>query len=89
MSKNKTIDTEGISKIKAATNELENFITSLNGKKIDLSKEKNFSQGPYLHQDSENITEKESAAYERENKQVFDFIQSIKTQIYDIFRKYK
>jgi len=83
----KNNNTKGIEEITKTIKELENFVQSLNGKQINLGKEKTFIQGPYLHQDSENSTEEESAKYERDNKQVFDYLQSLNLQINNIFKK--
>jgi len=38
-------------------------------------------EGPYLHQDSEDKTEKESAQFELDEPGFFNFIRNIKTRI--------
>lgn len=61
------------------------IINDLDGKKIDLSKQSTFIRGAYLHQDTDEVTEEESAAFERENPELFNFLRSIDDEIGDLF----
>ncbi len=60
---------------------------SYNGQIVDLSQAEIFTQGPYLHQDSEDSTEEESAAFERNNPELFNFLQSISLEVDNILKR--
>ncbi len=74
-------------KSKADTTELDDLIKkikrmkelaeSYDGKKIDLNKEHVFVASNFLHQDRPGQTKEQSAAFERNNKRLFDFVRSI------------
>lgn len=62
------------------------FINNLSGQEIDLGKFTTISYGPYLHQNSENVSEEESAKFEAENKKVFDFLRTIENNFRDLIQ---
>lgn len=55
------------------------------GQIIDLAKEKTFVKGPFLHHDTEEKSEEESAKFERNNPEMFNFLRSLDDQIRDLF----
>ena len=61
------------------------LIEKKDGQVIDLVKEKTFTRGPFLHQDTEEISEKESARFERDNPELFNFLRALDDQIRDQF----
>jgi len=57
---------------------LEQTVNYEDGRIVDLSRESVFVEGgPFLHQATAERSEKESAAYERNNKRLFDFLRSL------------
>ena len=75
---------EGVNELNdliANMQKVEDYVNSLNGQKIDLNRTKTFVPGPFLHQDTAAMSEEESAAFERNNKKLFDFIQSTTHEI--------
>lgn len=65
---------------------VETISRELDGETIDLAKERIFTKGVFLHQDTENMTEEESARFERENKKIFDFLRMLDDRIGDAFQ---
>ncbi|MHA2279288.1 MAG: hypothetical protein ACXAC5_00145 [Promethearchaeota archaeon] len=69
-------------------NRLEKAIDIINrkqGSKVDLVKEKVFTRGgPFLHQDSQTMTEKESAEFERQNPELFAYLRALDQQLGDL-----
>ncbi len=55
------------------------------GRVIDLAKERIFTGAPFLHQATENMTEEESAEFERKNKELFNFLRAFDDQLGDLF----
>jgi hypothetical protein len=61
-------------------------INSLEGK-VDIGKTASFVPGPFLHQDVKDedgnlkMSERESAQFEQDNQEIFDFIRGIYRQI--------
>lgn len=56
------------------------------GEVIDLTLERSFVKGgPFLHQDSESMSEEESAEFERSNKELFDFLRAFDDKLRDLF----
>lgn len=78
----KEIIVDGLDKLKKNIGDVKEYLTDLDGKEMDLGKEKIFLQGGnrYLH------TSRESAEFELNNQMFFDFIRSISE---DIERKLK
>ena len=61
-------------------------VQSLDAQKIDLVKENSFVKGgPFLHQDTDEMSEEESAKFERSNQELFDFLRSLDEDLRDIF----
>lgn len=77
-----TID--GIKDLSKLQKQVENWdkeVTQLNGRVIDLKREPAMISGPILHQDSDQMTEEESAKYERDNPELVRFLQSLKEKL--------
>ena len=66
-------------------NKVADLVNSKNGQTIDLAKERIFTKGIFLHQDTESMSEEESAEFERENTELFNFLRAFDDQIRDIF----
>ncbi len=56
-------------------------IMDLDGQEIDLTKASIFRKDTFLHKDTEDITEEESAAFERENPLLFAFLVALEEKI--------
>ena len=56
-----------------------------NGQTIDLVKERIFTKEPFLHQATEDMSEEESAKFERDNPELFNFLRAFDDQIRDLF----
>lgn len=62
-------------------------IDQLDGSEVDLKKTTTFVKGPYLHQDVRDeegniiMTEKESAQFEKDNPELFNYLRNLKSQI--------
>lgn len=63
-----------------------NYFDSLNGKKIDTSKEKTFSPGPFLHESTDELSETESAQFELDNKKAFGWLVDLREKIFEHLR---
>ena len=61
------------------------FVQRYDGQVINLKKEVIFTKEPFLHQSTETQTEEESANFERENPELFSFLQKIKDELRQIF----
>jgi len=61
------------------------LIESKDGTKLDLVKEKIRTNGPFLHQDTENISEEESAKFERNNAELFNWFRELDGQLEGLF----
>ena len=61
------------------------LIGSKNGQTLDLVKERIFTKGPFLHQTTEETSEEESAKFERDNKELFNFLRAFDDQLRDLF----
>lgn len=55
------------------------------GQIIDLVKEKIFTKGPFLHQNTEEKSEAESAKFERDNPELFNFLCAFDDKMREIF----
>lgn len=76
MSKN-SIDTSGLKDLINQLTEMREKISKKRGT-VDVEKEKFLIKGgPFLHQNTKEMTEKESAAFERENKKLFDYLRAL------------
>ena len=64
---------------------IKTFISRHDGEIIDLNKEQMFTP-TFLHTTTPNITEQESAEFERDNKKVFDFLLSLNEELLTILR---
>ena len=66
---------------------LNHFLDSQQNKTVDLDKTTTrVFGGSFLHQKTETMTEDESASFERNNKQTFDFLRSLNHEIKEILR---
>lgn len=63
----------------------EEYVKSLNEKRV-YPHEAIFSQGPFLHQNTDDMTELESATFERDNKRVFDILQDVQNKMKDFLK---
>ena len=61
------------------------LVNSKNGKIIDLVKERIFTKEPFLHQDTEDMSDEESEEFERSNPELFNFLRAFDDQIRDLF----
>lgn len=66
-------------------NKVSELVNSKNGQTIDLVKERIFTKGPFLHQDTEETSEDDSAKFERDNTELFNFLRALDDQIRDMF----
>lgn len=55
------------------------------GEIIDLTKERTFVKGPFLHQDADGMSEEKSAEFERENQDLFNFLRDFDDQMRRVF----
>ena len=62
-----------------------NLVREKDGQVIDLSREQTFVKGLFLHQDTDGMSEEKSAEFERENKELFNFLLDFNDQIREIF----
>ncbi len=73
-----TIKTKPIYDLLKDAERLEDAVKYEDGRIVNLSKESIFIDGgPFLHQATAERSEKESAAFERNNKRLFDFLRSL------------
>ncbi len=70
-----------IKRLRAASD----LVRSKDGQKIDLVKERIFTRGSFLHQSTEEMSEAESAKFERENTELFNFLRAFDDQLRDLF----
>jgi len=63
----------------------EKLTKSKDGQIIDLSKERIFTKGVFVHQATDNMSEEESAAFERNNPELFNFLRAFEDQMRDLF----
>lgn len=61
------------------------LVGSKDGKSLDLAKERIFTTGTFLHQDTEDMSEEESAEFERSNPELFNFLRAFDEQIRELF----
>lgn len=61
------------------------LVESKDGQRIDLAKERIFTGAPFLHQATEDMSEEESAEFERNNAELFNFLRAFDDQLRDIF----
>ena len=76
MSKHRKLNEDALRELINRVQSAKDYISSLNNKEVSSS-ETRMVQGPYLHQGTNQITEKESAKFERDNKLIFDELQNI------------
>ncbi len=83
MARSKTnISAPGLSKLIRGFQDRDAYIDSVVGQEINLNETRIFVQGgPYLHQDTDTMTEEESARFERENKKLFDWMRHFRSNI--------
>lgn len=62
------------------------YINDLNGTPHDM-RYADFSIGPVLHQDGENMSEEEGAMFQKNNPEVVAFLQSLKFKLDSILRE--
>lgn len=81
------IKSNGLDKLIRQAESFENFVESLDGQEVDIGQSKTFVQGPFLHQDKEEISEEQSAQFERDNPELFRWLRSLGGQIENIITK--
>lgn len=79
------IEAKGLKDIAKGIDRLTERVTRDAGKQIDLTKEKIFVPGSFLHQNGEKVTEEDSAAFERENPEFFAYLLALDQELRDIF----
>lgn len=82
---NKNIQIDGLKELDDLIKGLESqykYIDDLGGQEINLNSVSLFLPDvSYLHQDSEGQTAEESAKFERDNKQIFDFLRNLEYEL--------
>ena len=63
------------------------YLQSLSGQYYNSKQDNTVVPGPILHQNTDQMSEKESAVFEQEHPEVVRFIQSLKQQIKDIMER--
>jgi hypothetical protein len=58
-------------------------VLAKNGQEADLARQVIFTDGPFLHQGTSEMTEEQSAQLERDNPVLFNYIRSLKKEITD------
>ncbi len=61
------------------------LVRGYNGQKIDLSKMSIFTREPHLHQSSDEMSEDQSAEFERKNPELFNFLRSMDDALGKLF----
>ncbi len=84
----KKVNNDGILDVINAMRALEDFVLSKNGTTINLGTVETFTQGSYLHQNTEEMTEEESAKEERDNPELFRFLQSFDRDIDNVVNRF-
>ena len=81
------IKSNGLDKLIRQTESFENFVKSMDGQEVNIESSKTFVQGKFLHQDKEDITEEQSAQFERDNPEVFRWLRSLGHQLENIINQ--
>jgi hypothetical protein len=71
----------GLDKLITKLENRQRFLQSQDGREINLGTETTFVQGPFLHQETEEMSEEESLQFELENKELFRYLRSLGNQI--------
>lgn len=79
------IDKSGINDIKKRLEKAAEIISRKNGTRVDLKKERIFTKGPFLHQNTSETNEEESAQFERDNPELFGYLRALDDQLGDLF----
>ena len=79
------VDIRGLKEVIKKVDRLAERVRRDDGKKMDLAKERIFVPGNFLHQDTREMSEEASAAFERENKEFFAFLWALDEEFGDIF----
>lgn len=66
-------------------NRITDLVKEKDGQVIDLVKEKTFVKGFFLHQDTEEMSEEKSAAFERGNPELFNFLRAFDDKMREVF----
>ena len=61
------------------------LVEQKNGQTLNLVKERIFTGKPFLHQATKNMSEEESAEFERKSPEIFNFLRSFDDQIRGLF----
>lgn len=61
------------------------LVKEQDGQIVDLAKEKIFTKGPFLHQDTEEKSEEASAQFERDHPELFNFLRALDDQMREVF----
>ena len=80
------IEFNGLEGLIKKVDKLKEYLQSQNGKTVNLSKQRIFVSGPYLHQDSAMMTKEESLRIEQENPGLFAFRRAINDNIRKILK---
>jgi len=81
----KKLDLSPIDNIIKCFKKAKDVAQSHDGERIDLNKETIFTEGPFLHQATETMSEDASAQFERDNVELFAYLRSLNSEFEDIF----
>lgn len=74
------IDLSGLSEFIKKVGDRDRFVRSQDGKQIHSSQTA-YVLPPYLHQDSDRMTQEQSAAFERDHQAAFNFVRNLKREL--------
>lgn len=81
-----SVDTSGLIDIKKRLEKVVDIISRKNGTIVNLTQEKIFTKGgPFLHQDTKETTEEDSAQFERDNPEIFAYLLALNEQLEGLF----
>lgn len=81
MAKQSRIYAPGLEKLMAKLGNRTSFLKRQDGREVDLGTEKIFVSGPFLHQDTEAMTEQESFKFEIDNRELFMWLRSFGNEV--------
>jgi len=76
-----TANTKGLKDIQKYIEKMANVVRRKQGT-VDLGKEKIFVEGgPFLHQSTDKMSEEDSAAFERDSPELFNFLRALDDEL--------
>lgn len=82
-----TIDSQGLDSLLQNLQTRDSYLRRLNGQDVDESQDRTVISGPMLHEDTEHMSEEESAQFELDHPEIIRFFQSLKQQLNDEWSK--